>query len=336
MEFVMECGPCDGDKKYAIDVVDTLASYQRHRFKVAMKVQFYGATPLAARGAPRYDRTDDRPLTQDQLFEAQLDYDDWADVHQHAVDSGVPFFASVFSLEDAQKAVDMGIRRVKIASGDITNHQLIRQVAPLFLSAVISTGASTEAEVRRAIDWFAEGMGGGLTLLACHLAYPTSVYQAHLRRVSRLQRAFPTIKVGYSDHTSGTYTIAPLMALRAEMWEKHFSIRDKDCLEGDHSFAIRPNALRHALLLAEITDDALGMDKLFASPQELAAREGARRSLASGPQGIKKDTAITRDNTCFLRPATGISMEAASELLGTMVATQDIPPYTTITPGMVG
>lgn len=333
MEFVMECGPCDGDKSYAIDVIDTLAPLQSIR-PVAMKVQFYGAVPLAARGAPRYDRTDDRPLSQFELFETQLDYDDWAEIYQYATDSSVPFFASVFSMEDARQAYRMGIRRFKIASGDITNYRLISQVVPLADHLVISTGASTEGEIQDAATWAAEGIGTKLTLLACHLAYPTDLGHAHLRRVERLQRAFPRMDIGYSDHTHGINTVAPLVTMGARMWEKHFSLRVASH-DGDHAFAIRPGDLRQAIMQAEFTEDMLGSTSLHPTSQELAAREGARRSLASGPDPIREGDVLTAANTLFLRPATGISMSTAVRLFKTMVAAQDIPPYTTITPNMV-
>lgn len=318
----MECGPCDGDLAYALDLVDVLAAQP----PTTMKVQFYTAETIAARYSPRYDRTDDRPLSQRQLFADQLTWDQWAEVAEVATKKNVPFFPTVFSPQAVDKAVEMGIRTVKIASGDITNLPLIHHASQCD-NLILSTGAATRPEIKRALD---ASSPANATVLACHLSYPTELQEANLLRVTAIKEAFP-YPVGYSDHTRGIATVAPLVVLGATMWEKHFTIATRP--EGDHAFAITPDKLATAHQVHKTTIKALGSTNLIPTPNELAARRGARRSLATLTD-IPKGTVITRNNTTFLRPATGFSYEEAPLVYGA-VATADIPEGTTITPDMV-
>lgn len=324
MKFVMECGPCDGDKSYALDVVDLLAEAYPG---VAMKVQFYTPETITSHDAARYDHTDERNLTQWELFSLTqgIGYDEWADIAEHAHKRGVEFFASVFSTEAVDKALEMGITTLKIASGDITNLDLIRHAtrAP---HLVVSTGASTPPEIHQA----AELVHANDIFLACHLAYPSRGKDAHLKRLRTLQELIRH-PVGYSDHTRGIETVAPLVAMGAAMWEKHFSIHGHEVTEGDHAFAIRSDELTAAQLIASRTEDLLGDWQLKPTASELVARLGARRSLASTEE-ILIGAPITEKNTALLRPATGLPPEALNI---PMVARVHIPPYTTITADMV-
>lgn len=324
MRFVMECGPCDGDLVYAKELVDCLA--ENHPY-AEMKVQFFTAETLAAHDSPRYDRTDDRLLSQRQMFQRQLDWDQWAEVASYARDRGVPFFASVFSEEAVDKALKMKMTTLKIASGDITNLSLIRYASQAD-EVIFSTGASTLPEVKAALQ---ATIPARPLPLACHLAYPSSLDEAHLTRVTTLQNELGR-PVGYSDHTPGTASVVPLTVLGAVLWEKHFTLRPSD--EGDHTFAIGSTALGVARLRYLETLDLLGSGDLQPTPSELAARVGARRSLAARDH-IRSGELLTAFNTTWLRPATGISFEDAHLVLDKASARWDISSGTTITADMV-
>jgi sialic acid synthase SpsE len=353
MKFVMECGSCDGDLSYAKDLVDTLAEFPG----VAMKVQFYTAETLASHTSPRYDHTDSRPLTQRQLFKKVLTWDEWALVAEYAKSKSVEFFPSVFSPQAVDKAVEMGLATLKIASGDITHRGLIEYAAyavgtrvllgnpvptgnPATNSLVISTGAANEVEVRSAIAWILSVMrypNNNLTVLACHLAYPSN--EAQLRRVEALydlvsgwETEGTTINVGYSDHTHGITTVPLLTTLGVSMWEKHFTIRPKT--GGDHNFAIDPSYLANAIHVHQQAERLLGSGTLTPTPSEFAARIGARRSLAAAVD-IDRGNLLTHENTTWLRPATGISFADARQILGHAIATRDIYAGATITADMV-
>ena len=50
-----------------------------------------------------------------------------------------------------QALVDYGIQGMKIASADLTNHELLRDVASRVLPMLVSTGMSREEEIRESV-----------------------------------------------------------------------------------------------------------------------------------------------------------------------------------------
>jgi len=109
---------------------------------------------------------------------------------------------------------------IKIASGDITNEQLLIAARRTTLPIVLSTGGATATD----IVWASEvlGLRPCDTVLACSLQYPTQPEKAYFNRMDWLETLLPDgVDIGYSDHTLGTWSAGPLAALDAAMIEKH-------------------------------------------------------------------------------------------------------------------
>ena len=304
-EIVAEVGPCEGDVEYARRVIQRLAGTG-----ISMKVQWYDADTLAHPTAKRYDHTDDRDLTQHELFQQQLSWAHWAMIRREAQAAGVEFFPTVFSDEAIEKAAGMGLDRVKIASGDITYHQLIAHAAETMDRLVISTGGATEAEIDMAVGAAkAANPKIELTMLACHLEYPTDLFDANLARVSALKNKGMKdgYEVGYSDHTAGIQTSAVLPLLGATMWEKHVTVGGPAVNPvGDHTFAVVPEDFAVARKAISGIFAMLGSPRLEPTEGEAAARVGARRGTYA-TRDIKKGEVLERADVEFLRPAEGMS-----------------------------
>ena len=337
MKIVLECGPCDGDWAYALDIVDYIADLGDAN--VAMKVQFYTADSITTKDAPRYDRTDSRRVSQHDLFRTQLTYDQWHGVAERARKRNVTFFPTVFSSEAITQAHAMGINTLKIASGDITYIDLIEEAAFGTETLIISTGAARQHEILRAVSYARNNGVMDVTVLACHLAYPSHLHEANLGRIRALQelRHHPAeggFAVGYSDHTPGIETAPLLVALGATMWEKHFSMRSTEETDGDHAFAIRPTQLAQARLA--ITETAAMMaGTLEPTLSEMAARAYARRSWATTAP-VAAGEGFSAENTAYLRPGTGISITTSKTLMRMgAVASRHVPALTSITPDLI-
>ena len=70
-----------------------------------------------------------------------------------------------------QALVDYGIQGMKIASADLTNHELLRDVASRGLPMLVSTGMSREEEIRESVALL-RNAGASYALLQCQSAYP--------------------------------------------------------------------------------------------------------------------------------------------------------------------
>jgi sialic acid synthase SpsE len=79
-------------------------------------------------------------------------------------------------------------------------------------------------------------------LLVCTSQYPTPPQDANLARISTLRSAFPSIPIGFSDHTRGALASALAVGLGAAVLEKHFTLAH-DLPGPDHWFSEDPQGL---------------------------------------------------------------------------------------------
>lgn len=306
LEIWAEAGPCRGSVEYAIRCADAVAEAGAD----ALKVQWYRADTITSPEAVRYDRTGGEAVLQAELFEdAIYPYEGWRPVIERCRQRGIQFIPAVFDFEAVDTAVRLGVEHVKIASGDITNLPLIKRAAGMFPKMTLSTGGATLDEVEAAVRVVLDGnRHQDLTLLACHLEYPTEWTDAHLGRIVALRQGFAgtPIRVGYSNHTPwqwADHSVTVAMLLGAEVLEQHFTLEKGET--GDDSFAVDPEDLHDMVRVRGELLGAIGNVELVPSPGEQAAIVGARRSVHA-VRDIGKGEAVTDENTALLRPGGGI------------------------------
>ena len=322
MEFWSEIGAGDGSVDYALTAARVVSASGGS----ALKVQWLHPKDIFTRSAPRYDNTSGEWATQFAGYEGSRNiypYGMWEPVIDQCRALDLEFIPAVFSKQAVTVASEMSLPHVKVASGDITHFSLIDQIGREgFPRVTISTGASTPAEIERAVEWLrAAGWSGELTLLACHLQYPSRVVNAHLGRIIALRDLFPRdVRIGYSDHTPGIDTIPVALSFGAQVVEKHFSLHPKSG-GGDHDFAIGPEELAAAVQLSQYLLEMIGNVEIEVSPGEAAAREGARRSLFA-VRDLVAGEQLTADDVVALRPVTEGAFEAweVGDLIGQRVA----------------
>lgn len=278
----------------------------------AVKFQSYSADKLASTKSPAYWDIEEEPTeTQYELFQQ---YDDfgaeefrelarWTKTNSHADFLSTPFdFRAVEYLEDLVPAY-------KIASADVTNHPLLRQVSERNKPILLSTGASTISEIDEAVRIIENEMDNpDLCLLHCILDYPTDPEDANLRMMDHLADIYPGHDIGYSDHVvpdSGMVTLLHAAMRGAEIIEKHFTL-DKTLSGNDHYHAMDASDLRAFRSNMEILKHTAGQRKKTPIPAESDSRRHARRSLVA-TQKIERGDQISRDQLTTKRPGTGIS-----------------------------
>ena len=321
MELVAEIGAANGDIRYALDVV--------HAAKECgfdyIKGQIYDRDRLVTRTAESYAQPGiSVPVTQYEDFAKTLDYGQWEGVAGECERIGIGFFFSAFDFQAIEFGERLGVSRYKIASGDITYKQLIQRVAETGKQIIMSTGAATEFEVRRALEWTSMARGESLLddttiVLACSLSYPCKPEDANLLRMETL-RDNHTDQVGYSDHTFGVGAIHRAHHLGAVMVEKHFTITPG--AGGDHDFAITPQQMQGITWNSgQLIYD--GSPELGPSPVEIRARVGARRSIVAARDLTKWSNLALRD-VVMLRPGSGLEPWELDQYHGRILQ-EDVP-----------
>ena len=163
---------------------------------------------------------------------------------------GIEFVSTPFDSESAELLVRrVGVKRLKVSSGDLTNGPLLLRLAASGLPVILSTGMATLDEVAEALgalafgylaagklppsrDAFARSLGSEagraalaarVTLLHCTTAYPTAFADVNLRAMDTLAETFG-LPVGYADHTTGITVAIAATAHGARVIEKHFTL----------------------------------------------------------------------------------------------------------------
>ncbi|HWB24242.1 MAG TPA: N-acetylneuraminate synthase family protein [Chitinophagaceae bacterium] len=143
----------------------------------------------------------------------------WAGIKKHCEDKGLEFISSPFSNMAVDMLEDIGVKRYKVGSGEITNHLLLHRIALTRKPVIVSSGMSTWEELDEAVHFF-EFKQIDVSVLQCTSAYPAKPAQWGLNIIQQLKERYKT-KVGYSDHSGGIYACLAAAALGAEIFEFH-------------------------------------------------------------------------------------------------------------------
>lgn len=204
--------------------------------------------------------------------------EEWhADLKQLADSVGIEFMSTPFYLEAVDLMEAVGVKRYKIASGDITFYPLLEKIGQTGKPIFLATGASDLNDVKRAIDVLEKNGGSDVTLLHCISNYPPSWGEMNLRAVVTLKKAFG-LKVGLSDHSPGI--IAPIAAvtLGAVVIEKHITF-DRALPGPDHPYALTIEELSDMVQSIRKIEKALGSGEKVPSEAERTKQFRIRRGL---------------------------------------------------------
>ena len=276
----------------------------------AVKFQTFIAEKLASKSAEKFWDIEGCP-GETQLDEFRqmpnLNYEQYKKLSDVAKAAGIIFFSSPEDEDSADLLESLDVPLFKISSMNITHIPLLKHVAAKKKPIIISAGASTIGEIDEAIRAIKDAGNKELAILHCISNYPTKDENANLRMITHIKTVFPSIPVGYSDHTcpkNGEGVLAAAVALGARVIEKHFTF---DNTRGgyDHEISADYDGLKSIVTQIRRVENALGSEIKKPVESENKARVHARRSLVAA-DNICEGTVITREILEVKRPGTGI------------------------------
>lgn len=283
-------------------------------------------TPTALKAPYQRGGTAGGSSQWEMLTELELSDADHMALHRLSQDLGVGFLSTPFDAESLRFLVhDLGLNKIKIGSGDVTNLPLVMNVGALECDLVLSTGMSTMEEIHEAICAYLFGLlyparrpesladllnsvdlkasrevlRSKLVLLHCTSQYPTPLEDVNLLSMPALS-AGTGLPVGFSDHSKGVEAALAAAALGAVMIEKHLTL-DTEMQGPDHSASLDPVEFQTMVDGIRMVEKALGDSVKKPRTGELGNREVARRGLYVS-RDVVKGQSLQAVDIDILRP----------------------------------
>lgn len=285
-----------------------------------VKFQSFNASSLVKQstGVAKYQKNNlkKKDIKQiDMLKKYELSYEDHKRLINHCKKKKIKFLSSPFDTDSLKLLFRLGVKNIKIASGEITNYPLLRDIGKKANKVFLSTGMSSLGDIKNALKIL---LNNGLkkkniVILHCHSDYPTNLKDVNLIALKSIEENFKT-KVGYSDHTLGFETAISAVAMGASVIEKHITLNRK-MIGPDHNASMEPKIFLKFTKSIRNTEELMGSFKKKPSKIELKTKRLIRKSIVA-KFDIKKGDKFSEINIISKRPEGGISPLKWKKIIG--------------------
>lgn len=308
----------------------------------AVKFQTFHADQLTVANAPKAEyqacATGSNESQREMLRRLELDELTHARLAQACAAQGIEFMSTPFDEDSVELLLRIGVKRLKVPSGEITNGPLLLKIACARLPLIVSTGMSTIDEIREALGVMAFGMthretprgredfrrafasdagqaalNKNVSLLQCASAYPAPAEAINLRVMETLSATFG-LPTGLSDHSAGIAIPIAAAARGARIIEKHFTL-DRTLSGPDHAASLEPDEMTAMIRAIREVELALGDGVKHLAPSELPNINVARRGLVAAC-AIRKGEIVTAKMLASRRPLGPLSPMSLWDVVG--------------------
>ena len=285
----------------------------------AVKFQSFCAAKLVTRDAPKagyqFRNTGSDESQRTMLEELELSRDAYSVLFEQCQKKQIEFLSTAFDTDSLDFLIDLGMKKIKIPSGEITNLPYLRHVAKTALPVILSTGMADLSETRNAINVFIQNgvSKEKITILHCTTAYPAPYSDANLRCLETLRTEFG-MNIGYSDHTIGETIAVAAVAQGATVLEKHYTL-DKTLPGPDQQASLEPHQLASMIRHIRNVELAQGTGVKTPASSEHENIQVARRSIVA-KRNILQGEMFSDENLTSKRPAIGISPMHWDKVIG--------------------
>jgi N,N'-diacetyllegionaminate synthase len=279
--------------KFQIVDPDRLVADRKQPFSYQVLVdRESGATETVEE--PLYDILVRRALTKDQ----------WRQVKAHSDLEGLAFFATITFEDEIDLLVELGCHSIKIASGDVNHHPLIRLAARTGMCVQLDTGNSNLGEIEAAVDVVRTEGNEDIIIHQCPSGYPAHLDSINLRIIETLRQMFP-YPVAFSDHTPGATMDIAAVAMGANLVEKTITL-DRTTRSIEHIMSLEPAEMAQFVRAIADLQIAMGNPRRILHEAERKRRLGIRRS-AFLDTSVKAGQELRNAKVMFRRPGFGLA-----------------------------
>lgn len=274
----------------------------------AVKFQNFKTEELIRKNAPKaayQNRNIGKKKSQfEMLKKLELNYDNTSMLKKYCDNKNIIFLSTAYDIHSLKLLEKINVLAHKLASIDIVCHPLIKTIAKTNKPLILSTGMSTENEVREASNLFKSitKNTNNLILLQCNTNYPALPQDQNLQAMNILKK-YASI-IGFSDHTEGQEIAIAAVAMGAKIIERHFTL-DKNMHGPDHKASMNPKEFSSFVYAIKKIESAFGVEKKEPTGGELENIVDMRRSICA-KNNIPKETILSKKKFAYKRPGNGL------------------------------
>ncbi|MEQ8363066.1 MAG: pseudaminic acid synthase [Cyclobacteriaceae bacterium] len=286
----------------------------------AIKLQTYTADTITFKGAFQIKDKNSLWDGQDLYDLYKTAYTPWEwhkKIFNHAKKKGMVAFSSPFDETAVDFLERLDVPLYKIASFENTDHLLLKKVAKTRKPIIMSTGASSVADIQESMEVLRSAGCKQIVLLKCTSTYPAEPIDTNILTIPHMRQLFDC-PIGLSDHTRGIGVAVASVALGARVIEKHFTLRRADG-GVDSAFSLEPEELENLVVESERAWQSLGNVSYSLSKKE-SNSVFFKRSLFV-VKDISKGEKFTTENVKSIRPSTGMHTRYYKEVIGKRAST---------------
>lgn len=251
--------------------------------------------------------------TLDLLSRFQLSPTEMCRAFDYCKERGILPLCTPWDLESLTLLEEYGMQAYKLASADLSNHDLLIALAKTGKPLLCSTGMSTEQEITEATALLRR-LGAMYVLLHCNSTYPAPFKDVNLAYLDRLKEIGECL-VGYSGHERGTNVAIAAVAKGAKVIEKHFTL-DRSMEGNDHKVSLLPEEFKAMVQGIRQVEESLGTaNERRLSQGELMNRETLAKSLTITCD-LEPGQIITAEMIEVKSPGRGLQPNRKAELIG--------------------
>jgi sialic acid synthase len=238
---------------------------------------------------------------------------EYKELKQFAESLDLVFFATAFDVKSVDFLEKIGVPCYKVASGDLTNIPLLKVIARTGKPMIVSSGAGTLEDVKRAYEAILP-LNPQVAFLHCTAEYPCDHKDMNLSVVQTYLRELPGAVIGISDHDNGIAMALVAYVLGARVIEKHFTL-NRSWKGTDHAFSLEPEGMRKLVRDVRRASVAMGdgvkriYDKEKGPKVKMGKKIVAARDLPEGH-------VLRADDLAYKSPGDGLPPFEDAKLIG--------------------
>lgn len=301
----------DGSLGYAHSFIDAAADAGADAIKFQTHIASAESTkdekfrvPLSGQDETRYAYWRRMEFTPEQ----------WAGLASHAIEKGLIFLSSAFSVEAVELLTKINMPAWKLGSGEFKSHDLLESMMRSKKPVLFSTGMSRYEEVSNVVNVF-QDKSVPYSLFQCTSHYPTALEDVGLNVLEQYRQRY-NCPVGLSDHTGSVFPSLAAMAQKADMIEVHVTF-DRAMYGPDVPASLTFSELSHVCAARDAFDIMArhAVDKDVMATKMKDMRDFFTKSIALKGD-LKKGTVLQEDMLLPKKPGTGIPYTEKSKVIG--------------------